>query len=111
MGSIGRQATAIRAFAAIVATAIVAAGAHGQMAGESPLSRGTVFYRRGQHDQAIVELTESIRLNPSSAEAYFRRGMAFGRRSVNSRGPSPTLPKSFACSPQMGWLSPPGPTF
>jgi len=44
------------------------------------ISRGGACYWKGQYDQAIVEFSEAIKLNPDSAEAYRERGNAYGKK-------------------------------
>ncbi len=42
--------------------------------------RGWVFVRLGEHDKAISDLDQAIRLDPDSAMAYAARGMAYLRK-------------------------------
>jgi Flp pilus assembly protein TadD len=72
MGSMGQQRAASRAFAALVATVVAVTGANGQTADQGSLARGIALYRAGQHDQAVAELTEAIRLEPSNSQTYRR---------------------------------------
>jgi len=44
---------------------------------DEALVRGLYAYDAGNYEQAIVECTEAIRLNPNNAYAYYRRGLAY----------------------------------
>ena len=37
-------------------------------------NRGFAYEEKGEHDQAIADYTEAIRLKPDYAEAYYNRG-------------------------------------
>ena len=43
----------------------------------SMLDRGIDYYNRGDYDNAIIELSEAIRLNSNLAEAYNYRGLSY----------------------------------
>ena len=45
-----------------------------------PFDRGLLLYRQGDLDAAIREMTLAIRLNPTNAEAYLRRGTTYHSR-------------------------------
>ena len=38
------------------------------------------YGEKGDHDKAIADFTEAIRLNPKYAEAYYNRGFAYGKK-------------------------------
>ena len=38
------------------------------------------YGKKGDHDKAIADFTEAIRLNPKDAEAYYSRGGAYGEK-------------------------------
>ena len=40
-------------------------------------NRGFVWAEKGEHDKAIEDYTEAIRIDPNYAEAYYNRGDAF----------------------------------
>ena len=40
-------------------------------------NRGLAYGRKGEHDKAIAEYTEAIRIDPNPAVAYFSRGIAY----------------------------------
>ena len=42
--------------------------------------RGCSYAKKGDHDKAIADFTEAIRLNPKDAEAYYNRGCAYGEK-------------------------------
>ena len=39
-------------------------------------NRGAVFQKKGDYESAIADYTETIRIDPSSAKAYYNRGIA-----------------------------------
>ena len=43
------------------------------------LHRGGAYFEKGDHEKAIADDTEAIRLNQQCAEAYYFRGLAYGR--------------------------------
>src|SRR5258708_1762613 len=46
--------------------------------GSSPICRGMLAALLQQHDRAVAEFTEAIRIEPQSARAYALRGSAYG---------------------------------
>ncbi len=42
------------------------------------LKRGAECLDKGEHDQAIADFTQALKLKPDSAEAYHQRGLAYG---------------------------------
>ena len=44
-------------------------------------NRGTVYYEKGEYDQAILCFDKAIRINPWFAEAYCSRGTAYYQKS------------------------------
>jgi Flp pilus assembly protein TadD len=42
--------------------------------------RGLAYARKGQHDRAIQDLDQAIRLNPNDAMAFSNRGNAYFRK-------------------------------
>ena len=62
--------------------------------------RGLAFYMNGEHDKAIADLTQAIKVGPESEsyDSYFWRGFAYyqeGRRTVGVRD----VAKSIAANP------------
>jgi tetratricopeptide (TPR) repeat protein len=43
-------------------------------------NRGLAYYKKGEHDRAIADFTESIALDPNDAEAYYNRGVVYGAK-------------------------------
>jgi Flp pilus assembly protein TadD len=41
---------------------------------------GITYSTNGQLDWAITDFTESIRLNPKDAKAYYNRGVIYGKK-------------------------------
>ena len=39
-----------------------------------------LFEKKGDHDKAIADFTEAIRLNPKLAQAYYNRGMIYRKK-------------------------------
>ena len=42
--------------------------------------RGWSHAEKGDHDQAIADCTEAIRLDPKNADAYYNRGNSYARK-------------------------------
>jgi len=42
-------------------------------------NRGVAHTEKGESDKAIADYAEAIRLNPEYAEAYYNRGLVYGR--------------------------------
>jgi tetratricopeptide (TPR) repeat protein len=52
---------------------------------DSAIAKGRACFERGEHDAAIAAFSAAIRLNPRSAEAYLKRGMAYGAKIRSAR--------------------------
>ncbi len=50
--------------------------------------RGIAYDRKGEHDRAIADYAEAIRLDPKSAKAYYNRGIAYDHK-ASMTAPSP----------------------
>jgi tetratricopeptide (TPR) repeat protein len=48
-------------------------------------NRGAAYYNQGQHDLAIADLDEAIRLDPKLATAYGIRGFAYNSKGQRDR--------------------------
>ena len=44
------------------------------------LNRGLAYYNKKDYDQAIADYTETIRLDPKYAEAFYWRGIAYDEK-------------------------------
>jgi len=62
------------------------------------LLRGTAYMIKGDNDQAIKDLDEAVRLNPSDADAFFSRGGAYFKKGEYDR--------AMADYDQASWLNP-----
>jgi tetratricopeptide (TPR) repeat protein len=62
------------------------------------LLRGTAYMIKGDNDQAIKDLDEAVRLNPSDADAFFSRGGAYFKKGDYDR--------AMADYDQANWLNP-----
>src|SRR5262245_19527802 len=62
------------------------------------LLRGTAYMIKGDNDQAIKDLDETIRLNPKDADAFFGRGGAYFKKGDYDR--------AMADYDQASWLNP-----
>jgi tetratricopeptide (TPR) repeat protein len=49
-------------------------------------NRGTAYNEKGDYDRAIVDLDQSIQLDPNYANPYSHRGYAYGRKGDYARG-------------------------
>ncbi len=63
--------------------------------------RGFAYEKKGDHDKAIVDLTEAIRLNPNGAMAYHNRGVAYSANGDTSRADA-----DFAKAKELGYKEP-----
>jgi len=43
-------------------------------------NRGIAWDKKGEHDKAIEDYTEAIRINPKDADTYINRGVAWGEK-------------------------------
>ena len=43
-------------------------------------NRGLAYGDKGEHDKAITDFTEAIRLDPKYAQAYHNRGVAYDKK-------------------------------
>jgi tetratricopeptide (TPR) repeat protein len=67
-------------------TAIIRSGKHsGAALGSAYLNRGHHLGRKKDHDAAIQDFNETIRLNPKSAQAWTNRGTMYGRKKEYGR--------------------------
>jgi tetratricopeptide (TPR) repeat protein len=41
------------------------------------IQQGTAYGQRGDHDRALAEFNEAVRIGPDRADAYANRGMAY----------------------------------
>jgi tetratricopeptide (TPR) repeat protein len=46
------------------------------------ISRGNAYANKGQHDLAIADFDQAIRLNPSDVGLYFNRGRAYANKGL-----------------------------
>ncbi len=59
--------------------------------------RGVAYMHKGDHDQAIVDTTQAIRLNPDYAKAYHNRGKVY-----ELKGSKDKAAADFAKAKQLG---------
>ena len=57
--------------------------------------RGLVYVGKGEHDKAIADYSEAIRLSPKFALAYNKRASPMLTKAISTM-PLPTTPKPFA---------------
>jgi tetratricopeptide (TPR) repeat protein len=43
-------------------------------------NRGVTYENKGEHDKAIADFNEAIRLDPKVADSYYGRGVAHGKK-------------------------------
>ena len=48
-------------------------------------NRGSAYSDKGQHDRAIQDYDQAIKLNPSNARAYYNRGIAYSAKGQHDR--------------------------
>jgi len=60
------------------------------------LHRGGAYFEKGDHEKAITDYTEAIRLDPKCAEAYYFRGLAYGRIASRMGGDHAIVEKGIA---------------
>ena len=76
--------------------------------------RGSVYGYRCEHDKAIADYTEAIRLNPTDAKVYIKRALDYMRKGDRTRAEEISLrPRSRLHGPMKvlflhGWHSTPG---
>src|SRR3972149_5707833 len=46
---------------------------------EAYFNRGTVYYQKGQCDEATSDYNKAIEIDPKYDKAYFNRGMVYGK--------------------------------
>ena len=61
------------------------AGFINDLRSEFYLDRGNSHSEKGQHDQAIQDYTEAIRLKPDFADAYYNRGLNYYKKGQYDR--------------------------
>lgn len=64
-------------------------------------NRGVTYWHKGNHDRAIADFTEAIRLNPKLAVAYYGRGCAYWYYGQKAKAEG-----DFAQSQRLGYSSP-----
>jgi tetratricopeptide (TPR) repeat protein len=69
----------IYVFAAVVLFKIVGFG-YTQELEENALKEGMDYTNKGRYDEAIVEFTSVITINPKNAAAYYHRGLAYQKK-------------------------------
>ena len=52
-------------------------------------NRGDAYTNKGDHDRALADYNEAIRLDPKSALALSDRGVAYANKGDYNRGPHP----------------------
>jgi len=48
-------------------------------------NRGITYYKKGQYDQAILDYTKALEINPRHAKAYCNRGVAYGEKGIHDQ--------------------------
>jgi tetratricopeptide (TPR) repeat protein len=46
------------------------------------INRGNAYARKGQHDLAIADFDQAVRLNPNDAGLYYNRGRAYAKKGL-----------------------------
>jgi len=64
-------------------------------------NRGLTYGEKGDHDKAIADFTEAIRLNPKDAEAHFNRGLAYGKKGDHNQAIT-TIQRRFRSIRKLG---------
>ena len=62
------------------------------------ITTGLGLRDKGEHDKAIADCTEAIRLDPKYAKAYYNRGWAYGRQ-----GDKTKAEEDFARARELGY--------
>jgi len=60
------------------------------------VERGVVYGKKDDHEKAIADLTAAIRLNPQSAKAYYKRGIAYAAKSEQAEKAAEKIGKALA---------------
>jgi tetratricopeptide (TPR) repeat protein len=63
---------------------------------------GLAWQQNGDHDQAIAEFTEAIRLDPQAVNAYYSRGLAYEEKNDIDNALA-DLQKVLSLRPESGW--------
>ena len=66
--------------------------------------RGNAYEEKAEHDKAMADYAEAIRLAPKLARAYFRRGIAY-----DAKGEKAKAEEDFAQAKKLGYKGKDGP--
>jgi hypothetical protein len=69
------------------------------------LARGELRFKKGEHDAAVSDFTEVIRLAPQNAAAYYGRGLAQAEKGDFARAKA-DLEKAIQINPELGQKKP-----
>ncbi len=64
--------------------------------------RGSAYLRQGDYDHAIQDLDQGLRLNPSSVEMLYDRGLAYAHKEVITTKPIQDYNPSVATGSESG---------
>jgi tetratricopeptide (TPR) repeat protein len=64
----------------LILTIDVSYDVNGEETAEAYFSKGLDYYKKGMYDEAIVEFTNAIEINPIHDEAYNKRGFAYYKK-------------------------------
>ncbi len=101
---IGSLIPKMRQIVPILFKELIAGGLQGKTKNnaEAYYKSGNEYFAKGEHDIAISEYTEAIRLNPKFAEAYSNRGRAYGIKGDNDIALS-DFNEAIRLNPKLAW--------